>query len=126
MSETYVFQIMGLVMVAIGVGMNLNMDFYRRILTHYSEEPTAIYLNGIIATALGFLLVRNYNTLEGWTTLLTIIGWLTLLKGLTILIMPKTHVAVVAYLKNNTTYLRSASVAILVLGIVMLVGANSL
>lgn len=126
MSETYVFQIMGLVMVAIGVGMNLNMDFYRRILTHYSEEPTAIYLNGIIATALGFLLVRNYNTLEGWTALLTIIGWLTLLKGLTILIMPKTHVAVVAYLKNNTTYLRSASVAILVLGIVMLVGANSL
>ncbi len=126
MSETYVFQIMGLVMVAIGVGMNLNMDFYRRILTHYSEEPTAIYLNGIIATALGFLLVRNYNTLEGWTALLTIIGWLTLLKGLTILIMPKTHVAVVAYLKNNTTYLRSASEAILVLGIVMLVGANSL
>ncbi|MCC7356005.1 MAG: hypothetical protein IT410_00080 [Candidatus Doudnabacteria bacterium] len=126
MGEAYVFQIMGLVLVAAGLGMSLNMDFYRRILSHYSEEPTAIYLNGIIATSIGFLLVRNYSSLEGWTALLTIIGWLTLLKGLTILIMPKTHVAVVAYFKNNVTYLRSASIAVLILGIVMLIGANSL
>lgn len=53
------------------------------------DNETFIFSWGIFATVVGFLIVSNHNTWESsWVVLVTITGWIALIKGLSMLIFP--------------------------------------
>ncbi|MBC8377701.1 MAG: hypothetical protein H8E62_00860 [Planctomycetes bacterium] len=90
MSDAQIFQVFSIVYLSIGLGMLINSDFYKKLLTDLIESAAVMYLGGIMALAIGFLIVAFHNT---WTcdlhVIITVIGWLALVKGISILAWPK-------------------------------------
>ena len=93
--ETSIFiaKILGLVYIAVGLGMFFSSSYYRKMLEGITKCAGFMYLGGIMALVVGFLIVTYHNVWVGsWVVLITIIGWIALLKGLLLLIFPETMV----------------------------------
>ncbi len=90
MTDAQIFQILGIVYLAVGIGVLINPSFYRNLLAALSEHPPAVYLSGLISMAVGFLLVTFHNiwVANDWTVIITILGWAALIKGVLLIIMP--------------------------------------
>lgn len=90
--ETSVFiaKIVAVYYVAVGLGVLLNASFYRKAFNDMLKNSAFIFLGGIMALVIGFLIVNFHNVwVKDWTVLITILGWLALLKGLLMFLIPK-------------------------------------
>ena len=89
MTDAQIFHLLGLVSLAVGLGILANSSTYRQIVADYANSPASLYLGGLGALVVGFLLASSHPLLEAnGTALLTILGWGALLKGLWILTLP--------------------------------------
>jgi len=66
-----------------GVGFLLNADYYHKAIKDLLKSATFMMMGGMMATLAGVLLVTYHNIWTGpwWVVLITIIGWIALLKG---------------------------------------------
>jgi len=102
MTDTQIFQVLGIVYLAVGIGILINPDFYKKLITEFSENPTAIYLSGLVAIVMGYLLVTFHNTWPtDWPVIITILGWVVLIKGLFLLLLPKVSINVCNLFKKE-------------------------
>jgi hypothetical protein len=118
MTDAQFFQLFGLGLFAIGVGMLSNRKFIKNIFQELEDSTIGTFYGGIISFAIGFLLVSLHNT---WaadrSVIITLIGWLALIKGLLFLMFPKLTLRLY---KEVDKYSLLISYSILVLGIVLL------
>ena len=117
MSDAQIFQIFSLMYLAVGVGMLINPGFYKKLFTDFCESAAVMYLGGIMALAIGYLILAFHNT---WTkdlsVIITVIGWLALVKGVLILVQPKMMIALTkAMLKENL--LKIEAIVVILLGL---------
>lgn len=86
----FVAQVVAIIYLSIGIGMLFNVDYYKKMFTKMYEEMTAMYVGGFAAIVTGFALVTHHNIwAKNWTILVTIIGWLALIKGISLIAFPK-------------------------------------
>jgi hypothetical protein len=108
------------VYIAVGLGMLLRPAHYGKMLADFTKSPGSIYLGGIMALIVGLLVVMFHNLWAGgWVVVLTVFGWLALIKGCLILALPDLFVTKVSALMPTGKGLRVMGVAILVLGLVV-------
>ncbi len=115
MSDAQIFQLFSLVYLAIGIGMLISPVFYKKLFTDFCENAAVMYLGGIMALVIGYLILAFHNT---WTkdlsVIITVIGWLALVKGILILVRPKMMIALTkAMLKENTLKIMATWVILL-------------
>jgi len=93
MFDAQIFQILGLVYLSVGLGILINPGFYKKVIDSFTDNPLAIYFGGIMAVIAGyFLITLSSGWAWGWPLLITIIGWIALLKGIWFFIFPKATV----------------------------------
>lgn len=87
------------------------MIFRGKTLTHmlkdFADHPAVVYLTGTILIFLSTLVLLENNIWDGsWRTIITVIVWATLLKGLTYLFAPQLieKMATKKMLKSVSTY----------------------
>jgi uncharacterized protein YjeT (DUF2065 family) len=118
MSDAQIFQIFSLVYIAVGIGILINPDFYKKLFEDFIENASALYLGGIMALAFGYLIVAFHNT---WTkdlsVIITIVGWLALIKGILILIQPKIIVALSKAIMKKESFLKVEAIVVIILGL---------
>ena len=86
----FVAQVVAIIYLSIGIGMLFNMDYYKKMFTKMYDEMTAMYVGGFSAIVAGFALVTYHNIwAKNWTVLVTIIGWLALIKGISLIAFPR-------------------------------------
>lgn len=89
MSDAQIFQIFGLTFFAIGMGMLANPKLIKSIMDELKSNTLGALYGGLISFTIGFFLVTFHNTWNGgWSLIITIMGWLSLFKGLAFLIHP--------------------------------------
>ena len=60
------------------------------LLKDFFDHPAVVYLSGVILTFLSSLLLIQNNVWDGtWRTLVTVLAWLVLIKGLCYLFFPE-------------------------------------
>lgn len=119
MSDTQIFQILGLVFFAVGLGLLINPDFYRRALHNIADYPLLLYFGGIFSLLIGYLLVTINNTWAWDRALwLTLVGWCALIKGVFILVLP--GLAVKWIKEMGEKYLSIKAIAAAVFGLLFL------
>lgn len=121
MTVANVFQLLGLGYLAAGLGMLINSTFYRRMIDQMLDSPPVIYISGFMAFAIGYLLLAFYGT---WRVdlrlILTIIGGLALLKGLTAIILPQLLIKISrGFIRSGKTVIGTGAV-MAALGIAMM------
>lgn len=86
----FVAKIISVIYLSAGLGAIFSADHYRGLPDDMFKNAALTYLTGLTAVIVGFLLVNYHNSWEkDWTVLITIMGWLALMKGVIIIAFPK-------------------------------------
>jgi len=87
---TLVASLLGPVYLAVGLGLLINKKYYQDTIASMAKGGALLYFGGAAALVVGLLITTHQNI---WTLnaagLVTLIGWIALLKGLALLILPK-------------------------------------
>lgn len=82
-------RIASVVYLSAALGAVISRDHYRKILDDWSKNATLMYFMGFAAVVVGFLMVHYHNFwVMNWTVLVTILGWLALIKGVMLIVFP--------------------------------------
>lgn len=84
-----VAKIIGIVYVSFGIGLIVNKAFYKDAMARLLQNSGYLIIGGFIAIVFGVLIIENHNVWEpNWTVIITLIGWIALLKGILLLAFP--------------------------------------
>ena len=101
-----VAKIFGLSYVLLGLGMLLNGAYYKKAFEGFLKDAGLMLFGGMAALIIGFLLVNSHNIwVNDWTVIVTILGWLALLKGALIFLAPKFLLNLSAKILKHTTFM---------------------
>ena len=93
-----VARILALVYLSFALGILFNKDYYSKMLPELVNNRSAMMYGGFMALVLGFLILMNHNLWQpDWTIMITIIGWIAVIKGILLVVFP-THISIY---KNN-------------------------
>ena len=83
-------QILGLVYLVVGIGVVVDGDRYRKLIAEFSTNVAFGYFGGVLALIAGYLIITFGPGV--WTVsyegLITLIGWMALIKGVLYLVWP--------------------------------------
>ena len=89
MTDAQIFQLIGIIYIAVGIGIITSRNFYNKMTAGFLESTPAYYIGSLMAVVAGFLLVTFHNIwVMNWTVIITIIGWAALIKGIMLLTVP--------------------------------------
>lgn len=87
----FLAQLIGPVMLAVGLGIFFSKEYYMKVYRHLENETLAVLMSGIAALIIGIVMVMSHNIWEGFIpTVVTLVGWLSILKGLMLIVTPGT------------------------------------
>ena len=119
MSDAQIFQIFSLMYLAVGIGIVINPKFYKKIFEDFIERPSILYIGGLGALVIGYMVVAFHNT---WTrdlsVIITILGWVALVKGILIFLCPKLMIALTRAIIRKDTFLRIESLIVIIIGLI--------
>ena len=119
-------QILGLFISIISVGVLINTAIYRRMVEEFTESPALCHLGGLLSLFFGLFILIFHNTWEkDWTTIITIFGWLSVIKGTLLIAYPKS-VSQLSWIPHSDKVLRYVGVMYLLLGLFLTVKGFSL
>lgn len=114
----FLSKLVGLYVVVIAIAVLVNKPMMVATVTGLFQDPAVVVLSGVIALGIGLAIVLGHNV---WSSapaiIVTIIGWLSLLKGLALLLVPANVQAAYALGVNYNQYFSVYAVVTLVVGI---------
>lgn len=110
---------LGAFMTVAGLALLLNPKRLQKMAGDYMKNDGLIWIGGILALLIGLIIVRMHNVWEqNWTVLITIFGWLALVKGLCLMLCPDCFQGWMKWwMAKDTTKLVVAGLIYLVLGL---------
>jgi len=97
-------KIIGVIYLAFGLGLIFNRAYYKQAFTKMMEDSTYTILSGFMAIILGFIVVEYHpGSTEDWTIIITIIGWIAIVKGILLLAIPKSFNVFQSIFEKNSS-----------------------
>ena len=119
MTDASIFQILGLFYLAMGLGMLADPRFYKEMINKMIDNEAVFFVTGLLIFIMGYFLVAYLNIwIGGWTIIITIFGWLTLLEGLMMIVIPEKSIKLYNSIKVSKGQLSIYGVIVFVLGII--------
>ena len=82
-------KIIAVIYISFGVGLIFNRNYYKKEILSLLDNSAFMLFGGLYAIVLGLLAIEFHNHwVKDWTVLITIIGWIALLKGVFLLAFP--------------------------------------
>ncbi len=114
-----VFQLLGIAYTVIGLAILANPKYYKKMIDEYIRSAPVMFFNAFIILALGyFFLMVNSSWSVGLPLIVTVLGWLAIIKGAYILILPQSYVKIAKAVKLH--YLTFEASMAVILGIILL------
>lgn len=109
--------LIGPTLVAIAAGMLLNIGSFPTLAEQVSRDPALIFVSGILLFVAGLAIVRAHNRwTKEWPVLVTILGWLAILSGLTRMLFPTGLAAIAGGIGQTTGAIIPGAIVLLGLG----------
>lgn len=82
-------KIIGLVYLSFGIGLTFNSNYYKKEIPKLLDNTAYLIFGGFMAIIFGVLIIESHNNwVKNWTVIITIIGWVALIKGIVLLAFP--------------------------------------
>jgi hypothetical protein len=90
-TAAFLAQLLGPLLFLVGLGLVINRDVYREVAEEVLRSPALTYESGLLALTAGLAIVLNHNvwTTKGWLLIITVTGWLLVLRGVLRILMPQ-------------------------------------
>ncbi len=112
-------QLYAIALLTIGLGILLNTKYYLKAYDTMMKETGMIMVGGIFALLVGFLIVTRHNVWSGWPTIITIFGWIAVLKGVLLLALPELSLSMFKKWFFTKSFLQFQGAAAIILGLVL-------
>lgn len=108
---------LGLMYLLVGIGMFVSPEHYKRLYKDSMTNTTLLYMGGFMAFLIGFSVVTFHNLwVKDWRSIVTIIGWMALIKGCLLLASPQT---IMRYAKYWEKRMQVAKILVFALGLIL-------
>jgi len=110
--------LIGPTFVAGALAVLLNLGTWRALVERGFGDPALIFVSGFPLFVAGLAVVRAHNRWEGgWPVLVTIVGWLALLAGLSRILFPTRLALIAVGFVQSTGILPAIAIVYLVVGV---------
>jgi len=83
-------KIFATVYLSFSLGLLFSSKYYKEKLPKLVDNSSYLILGGFMAIVFGFLILEFHNYWNSdWTIVITIFGWLSLLKGIILIVFPR-------------------------------------
>jgi len=105
-NSIFIAKFLGVAYIIFGLGILLNTKYYKKILDGLMKNAANVLYGGIFALVVGFLITYYHNIwVANWSVVITIIGWLSLLKGFLLIVFPNFYVSWTKVLTRNESFM---------------------
>jgi hypothetical protein len=112
---------LGIYLLIVSLSMLFNHRVFFNTFQQWNEQPGTITLTAFISIILGILMVLVHNIwVLDWRIIITILAWLTLIKGIVRLNFPHAVPQTMEYFHQHKTGYYILSIFCLLLGLVLL------
>lgn len=119
-TSTYLARVIGLYLVLVSAAMLINLPLFLNQVSLLIQNASLMYFAGFTTMILGLLLVVGHNIWEwSWRLIVTLFGWIVLLKGVSLLFYPQFLGMLSVRFVNDATLAYYVAVIDLVLGLVL-------
>lgn len=116
----FLAKVIGLCFILFAISMFTAKSYYFSVMKHLAKDPAIPILAGSINLIIGVLLVVSHNVWQmNWTVLITLIGWLTLIRGFALLTLPNKMLAMAAQFSERKTAYKVSLVVVFIVGIIL-------
>ena len=92
-----VARIVALTYLSAGIAALSGKISFSKVVEEFEKNTALTFIAGLISIVLGMILVTYHNIwVKNWTVLITIIGWMSLLKGIMLIVLPQS----ISFFKN--------------------------
>ncbi|MDH3324646.1 MAG: hypothetical protein OEL89_03345 [Candidatus Peregrinibacteria bacterium] len=117
MTDSQIFQAFATLYVAIGFGIIINLETYKKIFANFVDSKSTTFITGLLSMVVGFLIMIFHNTwTSDLTVIITIMGWLAFTKGALVVLMPNVFTIMVKTVSKSKTWLLTEGIVALLLG----------
>ncbi|MBW2977961.1 hypothetical protein KY331_03895 [Candidatus Woesearchaeota archaeon] len=85
----FLAKIIGVVYVVAGISVLFNSKFYKKVMPELIRNTSWIFTMSLMGLVVFFIWVLKHNVWQGWPILITLFGWIGLLKSLIFLLFPE-------------------------------------
>lgn len=118
MLVNYLAEIWGISIIVISLALLVKEKHLKNLLAKI-ETDESLFLWGFVSLIIGLSMVLSYNVWEqGWQVIITILGWLALIKGLALLFVPE-YMKKWAKKLENAPFLPYALLVFIFIGLVI-------
>ena len=120
----YLAELIGLYTILIPLTMFVNKATMVAAVTAFPQSPAAMVLAGVCALGVGLAIVLGHNVWSGGALpiVVTVVGWLSLLKGLVLLGLPPDSAAAYFVALQYAQYVYVYAAITLILGLYLTYG----
>ncbi len=113
-------RIIGPYMLIATIGLYANRNACDRLFDDLRDQPLLLMVIGAFTLILGLLMLQFHNVWAlDWRVLITLIGWIMLIKGTLAIIAPQILTKIAKHYKSNDTLLNIQAVIAAFFGILM-------
>jgi len=88
-SSVFLAKLIGAYMAIVAAGFLINRKIYYLFIENFSKSPALTYMGASFSLIIGLLIVLVHNMwIWRWPVIITIFGWLALIKGIILVIFP--------------------------------------
>lgn len=111
----FLAQVFGVYMLFVGIVVLIRGKEMRKVAHDFAKNSGLVYGLGVFVFILGLIIVLSHNIWDGtWRTVVTILGWLTLLEGAAYLLLGQSvTVRMVKFFDSKAWYVGGSIVSIL-------------
>ena len=85
-----VARILAITYISAGVAALSGKINFRKMVEDFEKSQGLTFVSGFMTLIIGALLVQYHNIwVKDWTVLITVIGWISLLKGIMLIVFPQ-------------------------------------
>jgi len=119
-TSVFIAKLLGPVFAAVGLALLLRAEHFRAILSDFLHSPALHYLAGFLGLLSGLALILTHNVwVFDWRLIITLIGWLVLIRAVITIFWPDRIVALGEAMLRYHGALRYAAAVNLILGLLL-------
>ena len=97
-----VARILAVTYIAAGIAAVRGKISFAKLVEDFERSPALTFVSGFLTLVIGMLLVHYHNRWEyDWTVLVTVIGWMSLFKGVMLIVFPQAMASFKGLYKNT-------------------------
>jgi len=118
-TSVFLARLLGPLLLAVGIGILINPKPFHTMVGEVVRSVTLVYLFGLLDFAAGLAIVLTHNVwAANWRVLITLIGWLMLIRGAVRILAPEAIMGSAANVLRKKQMMPAAAAVTGLLGLV--------